>query len=870
MVAEKPLLAETISGILSNGKCTKRKGFNGVCPIFEYNGNFMGQKARFKFTSTCGHVMGIDFHMKLNNWDTTDPIELFKGKIVKKEANPKMKMNAFLASEAKNCNFLVLWLDCDKEGENICFEVIDAVSGSLKANKSNIMENVYRARFSALTDKDIKFAMNNLVKPNLNESLSVDARQELDLRIGCAFTRFQTMYFNNKYGNLNSACISFGPCQTPTLGFCVKRMDEIISFKPVPYWQIQCSLKDSSGEEIKVQWLKENIYEKEVINFYFNKIKKETTANCNEITFVNGIKEPPKALNTVELLRIASKNFGIGPQDAMSIAEYLYTHGYISYPRTETTQYPSKFDFKSILINLTTNNGTGKYAQQVIDEGIKRPKRGEDKGDHPPITPMKGDNGKLSGNQGKLYEYISQHFIASLMKPCKYKTTTLKFNIGEELFSYTTKCVEDPGYTSIMTWQSIDEGRLSNNIKKGSVLDIKTLNIVEKKTTPPGYLTESELITQMEKYGIGTDASIPVHIANIVQRNYVTVESGRKLVPTKLGVSLVHGYWRIDHELVLPSMRSDVEKQLNLIAKGKADYQIVKEHVLNMFKVKFIYFVENIIGMDELFEDSFTTLDSCGKPFSRCGRCLRFMKLVDSKPQRLHCSVCNESYNIPASKTGQIKQYNGDKRCPIDQFEILYWSENVGQTIKSYPFCPNCFNNPPFEDMNKKSGCNKCSHTSCEFSSINSSLTKCLDVDCKGILYFDKLTKPKYKINCNICAITIELFKGASNLKINEKKCLNCESNTITIEYKEPSPLPEGELKFNGCLFCSTKIYNNDKLVRVKDYKKSIEDAKKTQYSRGNYSRGRGGSNGRGGRGGRGGKNPVNKSSKNFNNKRGK
>ena len=84
--------------------------------------------------------------------------------------------------------------------------------------------------------------------------------------------------------------------------------------------------------------------------------------------------------------------------------------------------------------------------------------------------------------------------------------------------------------------------------------------------------------------------------------------AGRRLVPTQLGTVLVQGYYRIDADLVLPLVRSSIEKQCDLIAKGQAHKQDVLALSLASFHQKFNYFVKNIHRMDTLFEASFSPL----------------------------------------------------------------------------------------------------------------------------------------------------------------------------------------------------------------------------------------------------------------------
>lgn len=124
MVAEKPSIALSITEALSGGKFSKTSGLARSLPVYTFSGMFKGHQATIKVTSVAGHVFNRDFPVQYQDWKQ-DPEGLFDAPTMRKLDKQSRPVANHLSNISKNLDFLVLWLDCDKEGENICFEVLD-------------------------------------------------------------------------------------------------------------------------------------------------------------------------------------------------------------------------------------------------------------------------------------------------------------------------------------------------------------------------------------------------------------------------------------------------------------------------------------------------------------------------------------------------------------------------------------------------------------------------------------------------------------------------------------------------------------------------------------------------------------------------
>ena len=153
VVAEKPSIADAIAKALASSPIATRAD-RGV-RTHEFQGRYEGHWCEFRVTSVLGHCFSLDFAEAYRDWDACDPAELWDAPVVSVPTSGAVLKN--LRETAGGGDALLLFLDCDREGEAIAFQVIDVCQPHLRRGAP-----IRRATFSAVTAADITRAMQNL------------------------------------------------------------------------------------------------------------------------------------------------------------------------------------------------------------------------------------------------------------------------------------------------------------------------------------------------------------------------------------------------------------------------------------------------------------------------------------------------------------------------------------------------------------------------------------------------------------------------------------------------------------------------------------------------------------------------------------
>mmetsp|Transcript_25789 Transcript_25789/g.41706 ORF Transcript_25789/g.41706 Transcript_25789/m.41706 type:complete len:552 (+) Transcript_25789:85-1740(+) len=521
-VAEKPSIAKTIAGILSNNNSNRANGLSKYNPLYRFNcafaveGLFPQQNFNMVMTSVSGHLKGFDFGANHRNWQSCSPQALFDAPIQQTVLETNKQIARTLERESAGKQLLIIWTDCDREGEAIGQEIAD----TCRSKAPNII--VKRARFSVANGAEIWNAVRNLVDINQREVDAVNARAEIDLRIGAAFTRLQTLRLRERFAQLDQT-MSFGPCQFPTLGFVVDRYDDIQSFVPEEFWKIDMSWQSEDGnEKCDFLWERQRLYDRLACATLYEMCVEAGTGVITSVLQKPKSKWRPLPLSTVELQVACSKYLRISSQDTMAAAERLYQKGLISYPRTETDSFAASFDLRSFVNLQRQSPQWGQYAGMLLDEnGFREPRQGRKNDEaHPPIHPTQYVAQFENDNQKRVYEYVVRHYLACCSQDAKGSETTVSVELGGEQFLARGLQVLERNFLDVYPYTRWGGGNILPAFNQGDIFHPSSLEMKSGVTTPPELLTEVDLIRLMDRHGIGTDATIQDHIKTILTREY--------------------------------------------------------------------------------------------------------------------------------------------------------------------------------------------------------------------------------------------------------------------------------------------------------------------------------------------------------------
>lgn len=544
VISEKANAAARIATILSNGS-SKRRNQDGVSVFhFESNGDDVD------VVGLRGHIIELDYPKDLNDWSKVNPADLVyavpEKRVVAKNIIGTLKN---LASES---DVIIIATDFDREGELIGLETVERLDVD--------PTRVRRAKFSALTKREIDSAFSSLTEPDRKLAESAECRQIIDLAWGASLTRLISMASRQVGKNF----LSVGRVQSPTLSLVVDRNKEIIEFVKKPFWEV--STRFEKDGEFTGYHQNNPFWDPQTAGEIVSACKELGTGCAVEVTREEKDEFPPAPFNTTTMIAEANR-LGLSASRTMSIAEDLYTSGYISYPRTDNTVYPKSLHLRGVL-EVLKKSEFREEAEELLSQDYLRPSRGRvSTTDHPPIYPVEGASRKmLKGDRWTLYELIVRRFMATVAPSTRVKRTHCTILVGNQNFDAN-------GYRIItLGWRRYYPYYRAIDIDIPEICEgdnVRILNVREerKETQPPSRYTQGTLIQEMEKLGLGTKSTRHDIVQKLYDRNYV---HGANLVPTPSGIAVASSLERHAEMITDSKMTAHLEKDMDEIARGES------------------------------------------------------------------------------------------------------------------------------------------------------------------------------------------------------------------------------------------------------------------------------------------------------------
>ncbi|WP_296431597.1 type I DNA topoisomerase, partial [Yoonia sp.] len=478
----------------------------------------------------------------------------------------------------KNDNELILATDPDREGEAISWHLTEALLAKKAIKKDTPISRVV---FNAITKTAVMDAMANPRQVDQPLVEAYLARRALDYLVG--FNLSPVLW--RKLPGAKSA----GRVQSVCLRIIVEREMEIEAFRNQEYWTVKALMQSPRGQT----------FDARLISLAGKKLDKFDLGNATQAEmavqavnsrglFIKSVEAKPATRNpsppfmTSTLQQEASRKFGMGAKQTMSVAQRLYEAGLITYMRTDG------IDMAPEAVTGTRDSIKAKFGADYLptEPRIYKNKAKNAQEAHECIRPtemfVSTEDAKIvDSDQRKLYDLIYKRTMASQMAAARLERTVVDITSADEqvvlrangqvmVFEGFIAIYEEGRDDSVVD----DDDKRLPQLAEGEKAQKKSVDPEQHFTQPPPRYTEATLVKRMEELGIGRPSTYASIVTTIQDRGYVEKDKNR-LIPQDKGrlvTAFLTNYFR---KYIGYDFTADLENQLDEVSAGNADYKKV-------------------------------------------------------------------------------------------------------------------------------------------------------------------------------------------------------------------------------------------------------------------------------------------------------